>query len=139
LGHLRRPLRAVHHEPTPRTVSKSGNNPFERSSPALSGRTSERIVPETFYQPSRKLSIAAPADYREIALIAVKIQDGRIGKMPESGDPGIDLFSGQVIFFPNDLDAAGFVKKSQGQGGKGRQKRHALRNIATLRGFIVYI
>ncbi len=60
--------------------------------------------------------------------------------MPESRDFGsFDLIEGPVIFLPNDLNQTGPVKKSQDQGGKGRQKWHVFRNIAAICTFFVYI
>jgi hypothetical protein len=53
-------------------------------------------------------------------MISEKIEDGRIGKMPESGDSGVEPSRGPLIFFPNDLEPAGPVKKSHDRGGKGR-------------------
>jgi hypothetical protein len=92
------------------------------------------------HHPRGKLPVAATADYCEVATIPKKIQDARIGEMPEGGDLGAPAIQCRlVIFFPNDLKPAGPVKNSQSRGGKVRQKWHVIRNIAAFLQFIVYI
>jgi hypothetical protein len=90
--------------------------------------------------PRGKLSVAAAAGYGKVALIAEKIQYGRIGEMPEGGEPGpFDIIKGPVNFFPNDLKPAGPVKQSKSRFGNGRQKWHVFRNASAFLQFIVYI
>jgi hypothetical protein len=132
-------LRPVRDEPASGTA-ESGNYAFQRGGPTLSGRSPKRNVSEISYEPCGKFPVATPADYRKVALTAEEIHDSRIGEMPGSWDFGsFDLIKGPVIFFPNDLKPTGPVEKSQGHGGKRRQKWHGFRNTSAFLQFIVYI
>ncbi|SPF39611.1 hypothetical protein SBDP1_250014 [Syntrophobacter sp. SbD1] len=122
MSHLSRSLRPVRHETAPWTVAKSGNYAFECGGPSFSRRTSEREEPKLFNHPGGKLTVAAPADYGEIALIAEKIENGRITKVPKGGYlRPFYIKRGPVEFLPYHLNPACPVKKSKGRGCKVRQ------------------
>jgi len=53
-------------------------------------------------------------------MIAEKIENGGIGKMPESGYSRVEISRSQLIFFPDDLEPTGPVKKPHDRGGEGR-------------------